>query len=374
MSTQAHALHAQLRSLVASERRELVRFLLLLDAFDREAGYFEFGRPSLWMYLLKDLGLRESVAARRIAVMKLLRQFPQLDAPLADGRLCITTIELLAPLMTPENVDEVVRMGANLTKEETLRLRAELQPREPPREGIRRLPTAVAALSLAAPAPEVPPPEVIAPAAAPSEAPPLALLPPPRPRIVVEPCTPELDSMRVTIDVAFRERLGKARDLASHRNPKGDLYRVLFDALGAYIEKLEKDRGLATPKHPRPSKPPPAPTPGERAPISDETRRIVWARDGGRCQRRGPDGEICGSTFQLELHHRDPAKVTGSSQPEDLELRCKPDNRYEANVVFGKETIDRIILEKQRARRAWPRRARRGAGRGGPGTPSSGSE
>jgi len=368
MSTQAHALHAQLRSLVASERRELVRFLLLLDAFDREAGYFEFGRPSLWLYLLKDLGLREAVASRRIAAMKLLRQFPQLEEPLGDGRFCITTIGLLAPLMKPETVDEIVRRGSHLTKEETLRLCAELQPREPPREGIRRLPVreAAAARRLAAPAALTP--IITPPNTAPTEPRPPSLLPPPvpRPLVTVEPCTPELDSMRVTIDQAFRERLGKARDLASHRNPKGDLYRVLFDALGAYIEKLEKDRGLAMPKRPRPPKPPPAPTPGERAPISDETRRIVWARDGGRCQRRGPDGEICGSTFQLELHHRDPAKQTGSSQPEDLELRCKPDNRYEANLVFGKETIDRIISDKQRARRE--------EGRGDPRTSSGGSE
>ena len=369
---QAHTLHAQLRSLVAAERRELVRFLLLLDAFDREAGYFEFGRPTLWLYLLKDLGLREAVASRRIAAMKLLRQFPQLEEPLGDGRLCITTIGLLAPLMTPASVDEIARRGSHLTKEETLRLCAELQPREPPREGIRRLPvrTAAAALPLAAPAPEAPPPVVMAP----PEAPPLALFSPSRPRVAVEPCTPELDSMRVTIDQAFRDRLGKARDLASHRNPRGDLYRVLFDALGAYIEKLEKDRGLARPKRPRAPKPAPAPTPGVRAPISAETARIVWERDQGRCQRRGPDGQICGSTFQLELHHRDPAKVTGSSQPEDLELRCKPDNRYEANVVFGKETIDRIISERQRARRARPKRSRRREGREDPGTSSGGRE
>ncbi|MFT3917007.1 MAG: hypothetical protein QM704_23860 [Anaeromyxobacteraceae bacterium] len=85
MSAKVQALHAELRSIVGTDREQLVRFLLLLDAFDREAGYFEFGRPSLWLYLLLDLKLRESVAGRRIAVMKLLRQYPHLDAPLADG-------------------------------------------------------------------------------------------------------------------------------------------------------------------------------------------------------------------------------------------------------------------------------------------------
>ncbi|MFT3917008.1 MAG: hypothetical protein QM704_23865 [Anaeromyxobacteraceae bacterium] len=86
---------------------------------------------------------------------------------------------------------------------------------------------------------------------------------------------------------------------------------------------------------------------------------------------------ICGSTFQLELHHRDPAKQTGSSQPEDLELRCKPHNRYEADLVFGKKNIDRIISEKQHSRRAQPRRAQPREGNRNPGTsktPSSGSE
>ena len=110
--------------------------------------------------------------------------------------------------------------------------------------------------------------------------------------------------MRVTVDRAFQDRLARARSLASHEIPDGSLRTILFEALGDFIEKRERRKGLAKPRRPRKPAPPRPPTPGERAPISAETARIVHERDGGVCQFVGPDGERCGSTWQLELHHK----------------------------------------------------------------------
>ena len=130
--------------------------------------------------------------------------------------------------------------------------------------------------------------------------------------------------MRVTIDQAFRDRLEKARSIASHEIRDGDLRKILFVALGDFIDKREKRKGLAKPERPRKPAPPRLPTPGKRAPISAETARAVYERDGYCCAFVGADGKRCGSTWQLELHHREPAPLTGSSRPEDLEVRCRP--------------------------------------------------
>jgi len=329
-------LHSELRGLVAEEREALVFFLHKLDEFDRADGYLAFAKGSLWAYLVEVLGLRESSAGRRIAAMKLLRRFPQLDPPLADGRLCITTLGLIAPLMTPENVDDIVRQGSNLTKRQTEELVARLQPRTPPREGIRKLPSSPPpplsvevgsqpSFSLGPAREEGQKESTPAPAPGPA-------LSRSRPPVRIEPCSAEEASMRVTIDQAIRDRLEKARSIASHEIPDGDLRQILFLAFGDFIEKREKRKGLAKPEHPRKPTPPRPPTPGKRAPISAETARIVYERDGYCCAFVGLDGKRCGSTWQLELHHREPAPITGSSRPEDLEVRCRPHNVYEAKL------------------------------------------
>ena len=159
--------------------------------------------------------------------------------------------------------------------------------------------------------------------------------------------------MRVTIDQAFRDRLEKARSIASHEIPDGNLRKILFLALGDFIEKREKRKGLAKPRRPRKPAPPRLPTPGKRAPVSAETARTVYERDGYCCAFVGPDGKRCGSTWQLELHHREPAPLTGSSRPEDLEVRCRPHNVYEAKLDYGKDFIERLIHQKR-----WDARSR----------------
>ena len=158
--------------------------------------------------------------------------------------------------------------------------------------------------------------------------------------------------MRVTIDQAFRDRLEKARSIASHEIPDGDIRKVLFLALGDFIEKREKRKGLAKPVRPRKPAAPRLPTPGRRAPISAETARAVYERDGYCCAFVGPDGKRCGSTWQLELHHREPAPLTGSSRPEDLEVRCRPHNVYEAKLDYGKDFIERLIHQKRQDARS----------------------
>lgn len=64
----------------------------------------------------------------------------------------------------------------------------------------------------------------------------------------------------------------------------------------------------------------------KRQPISEEVRRLVWRRDGGRCQR-------CGSQELLQFDHIIPVALGGSSEPDNLQLLCAPCNREKsANI------------------------------------------
>lgn len=63
-------------------------------------------------------------------------------------------------------------------------------------------------------------------------------------------------------------------------------------------------------------------------------RRAVWNRDGGRCAFVGTNGR-CAETGVLEFHHRIPFAAGGEPSIENVGLRCKSHNRYEAEQYFG---------------------------------------
>jgi hypothetical protein len=140
-----------LRASAGEERDRQGDFLLYLDAFDAREAWREAGHGSLWQYCLSDLHLREGAAGRRIGAMRVLRRFPRLEAPLRDGRLGLTTVVTLRPVLTDGNLDEVVERAAFKTDEETRELVVALAPRPASREGIRRL--AVPSAPAPAPAP-----------------------------------------------------------------------------------------------------------------------------------------------------------------------------------------------------------------------------
>src|SRR5919201_2389723 len=131
------ALACRLRELAGDERDVQVDFLLHLDEFDRRRAFLVAGYESLWTYCLSALHLREGPAGRRIGAMRVLRRFPALEGALRDGRLCLSTVTVLGPLLTNENLDDLVARAAYRTKSETEHLVASLQPRTAPKDGIR---------------------------------------------------------------------------------------------------------------------------------------------------------------------------------------------------------------------------------------------
>jgi len=60
----------------------------------------------------------------------------------------------------------------------------------------------------------------------------------------------------------------------------------------------------------------------------------VWGRDGGRCAFHGTQGR-CGETSWLEFHHVRPFAAGGEATCENIELRCRAHNVYEADQYFG---------------------------------------
>ncbi len=296
-----HSLTERLRSLAGEERNVQADFLLHLDALDRRRGYAELGYPSLWEYCLRALHLREGAAGRRIGAMRALRRFPSLVEALRDGRLCLSTLCVLGPVLTPENVEEVAARAAFRTKAETDAIAAAVKPRTAPADGVRRLPAerpdmtrtqvvemkpaagvqpvlrrgqeesaipgsaaareadAEPALPAATGGPSEPRPArgvlgggFVRPVA---DVEPLRLESPPR-----RASPPEVRavaeaqwSLRVTLDDEAKRDLETLTQLLAHKVPDGNLAAVLKEALRCAIEKHGVRRGALAPARTRPA-------------------------------------------------------------------------------------------------------------------------
>jgi hypothetical protein len=298
--------------------------------------------------------LREGSAGRRIGAMRVLRRFPSLEPALRDGKLCPSTASLLAPVLTNENLEELVARAAYRTKAEVEELVVTLRPRPEPHEGIRKLtaPAPVAttaangsagsvlllgpAISLqddlqAAPVPS-------APAATPF------VLSPPTPT-KVEPVAEDRWSVRLTLDKDGKADLETLRALLSHKIPNGELGAVIREAIRCAIEKHGIRRGASAPPQARrrggvrpASEPDSSQPPSPYVPA--DVRREVWKRDGGRCTYVGPDGCRCDSRWQLEFDHIVPPALGGTSTAESVRLRCRAHNMLHAEHVYGREHMD----------------------------------
>jgi hypothetical protein len=359
------ALDAALRSLVADEQRTLVRFLRHLDVLDREQGYAALNCGSTFDYLVRELHLAEGTAWRRVNAMRLIRRFPVLEAALDDGRLNPTQLGVLRPVLTAENVDDLVLRATHLTKAKTKELAVSIQPREVPADGLRKLPAAVArpapnsanapAHTANGDAPSVTPPVMALMGPVPAAPAALALpsaLPRPLPRSTIEPVAADRWQWRIGLNGALKAKLDRLRGYLGHKFPDGDLDKVFAQMLDDSLAKHGKRLGHVEPERPRKPAPPKAPTPGKRAPVTVAVRRAVLKRDGFRCTWVTPDGERCPCTTRLEMDHIDPAAETGLSGVDELTTRCRAHNQYRAFLRYGAEHVKRRMEEDRRAREA----------------------
>jgi len=340
-SLDSAALSRRLSQLAGSEREVQVEFLLHLAEYDLRRAYLEAGFGSIWDYVTGFLHYREGAAQRRIKAARVLRRLPLLADALRDGRLCMTTVMLLDPLLTEENAADLVARAAFKTKAEVEHLVVSLQPRDAPKDGVRKLsdrhdmPSA-ATLPLAPRPPEV----ELAGAAATSDAPLPKALPPTQPRAedrpTVRPVAADTYSLRVTIDAAFKRDLDQLTELLSHKVANGDLAAVLREAVHCALQKHGKRKGAVEPTHKRTRKsladgPTGTGKPATvREPVPAEVRRQVWRRDEGRCAWIGPDGRRCGSKWRLELDHVHPAALGGPSTVDNLRVLCGAHNSLHA--------------------------------------------
>jgi hypothetical protein len=326
------ALLQGLAAQLTHHRGSTATLLALLAEVDERRLFVPAGYPSMYLYCVHELHMSEDTAFRRIGVARAARQFPAIFPALADGRLNLTAVLLLAPHLAPETADELLAAAAWRTKDAIRRLLAERFPRPD-------LPTLVAALAAGVATDDL--------AARPVEAPALQLAPervdPSTkqlalervatlvPRAKLAPLSPGRFGLQVTMSETAHDLLRYAQALLGHAVPSGDLATVLECALVELVEKLERQKfaksARCRPRH--------GGAKGRYVPA--EVRRMVWQRDGGRCTFVSESGKRCGSTTRLEFDHVDPVARGGQTTVGRMRLRCRAHNQYEAECTFGTE-------------------------------------
>jgi 5-methylcytosine-specific restriction endonuclease McrA len=133
----------------------------------------------------------------------------------------------------------------------------------------------------------------------------------------------------VTLGQSAHDKLRYAQALLGHAVGPGAVADLLERALDALIAQEEKRKfAVGTRTRKRTSK-------GEGRYIPAETRRAVFLRDGGKCTFVGDHGHRCESDDRIQFDHVIPEARGGRTTEDNLRLRCRAHNQYEADRVFG---------------------------------------
>ena len=314
--------------LAGNERAATVQLVAALAEVDARRLYLGQGCSSLFTYCTQVLRLSEHAAYGRIEAARASRRFPVLLEKMASGELTLTAVCLLAPHLSDANHRDVLTRATHRSKRQVEEIVASLHPRPDAPAIVRKLPGRLIVPDTEKPAAGITvPPSVAttAPAAAPT----------PPDRAVVEPLAPARYKLQVTIDRATHEKLRRVQDLMRHSLPSGDLATILDRALSVLLSELERKKiGISPRTRLRREA-----TPGSRH-IPAAVRRSVWQRDGGRCAFSGAYGR-CTETGRLEFHHVRPFASGGEPTEDNVELRCRAHNQYEADLFFADPFIAR---------------------------------
>ncbi len=119
---------AVLADLLRREHAALVDFLVALADFERAGTYGVLGYASLFDFLHRELGLSRAAAHHRKIASRLVARFPEVEAALRDGMLCLTSVVEIARVLTEENRDVVLPRYFHCSKQEARQVTADLSP------------------------------------------------------------------------------------------------------------------------------------------------------------------------------------------------------------------------------------------------------
>jgi hypothetical protein len=311
-----------LSEIMQQSRRLDADLIAHIGEVDERRLYAREACSSMFTYCTEVLQLSEPEAYLRIAVARAARSYPMLLPMLADGRLHLSAIALLAPHLTTDNCVGVLARATHRSKNQIKELLAELAPKPDVPAVIRKLPTPPQPSLQLRPDGVEASSRLVSPAA-----------PPPAPA-KTEPLAPGRYKVQFTASSELRDKLEQLQALM-----ETDLAAVIEAAVTEKLDRLEARRYAKT-KAPRKTLEETDTSPRSRY-IPAAVRRAVHERDGDQCGFVDKNGRRCSECRGLEFHHHDPFGRGGAHDADTISLRCRTHNAYLAEQEYGKHVMDR---------------------------------
>jgi hypothetical protein len=347
-SIQDDELLRHLVELLGQSRRCESDLVAHIGEVDERGLYAREAVPSMFSYCVEVLHLSEAEAYLRIAAARAGREHPMLLDMLADGRLHLSGIAKLAPILTVENRDAVLSRAVHRSKRQIEELVAELAPRPDVLPLMRRLPIAAPRFGSGVSEPSSDSPATdTAPLRSDGGAEPPDPLRPDgvassvtSSRAAIQCLSPSRYKVQFTASAELSHKLERLRALMRSEVPDGDLGAIIERVVGEKLERLEARRFAKT-RAPRSNPSTSDVSPGSRH-IPAAVRRAVWERDGNRCRYVDAQGRRCSERHRLEYHPRYPFALGGDRSPGNICLMCRAHNRLLAENDYGRKTMSRF--------------------------------
>jgi 5-methylcytosine-specific restriction endonuclease McrA len=361
--TTATEITNRMRSLLRCEQGAMADFLVALAEVIDKKLWRELGYSSPFYYVRREFKLCAGAAQNRITAAELILWVPEIEAALRSGKLYLSTVTVVAKVLTSENKDEVLPRFFDLSRRDAELVAVSIRPAEviPVRDVVtpirpaassgravataRTLPAAAIRDSPAADAGSTalafhmdettPPVRVVAS---------VVQLAPEPPRDEIEPLDAQLSRLHITVDNELLQLLEAAKDAFAHSFPSGRAAEVIKHGLRVALDQHDKRHGLV-------EKPLKAPRPSRTNHIPAHVKREVLRRAGGRCEWVPESGERCDCTRMLEYDHILALALGGKSTIENVRLACRSHNLLAARQAFGDALMDRYAPGRSPTRR-----------------------
>ncbi len=241
----------RVKLLARREREATATLIAHLAELDARRLYLAEGDSSLFTYCTQVLHLSEHTAYGRIEAARAARKFPVILELLADGEVTLTTVGLLAPLLTSENHGEVFGRARHKSKRQVEELVPQLCPKPAVPPSVRRLPSPSLTPASTSALPDAGVDSQAAGNAPGAESQPLVTpeptpAPTPARRAVVAPLAPQCYRVQLTATAETYQKLQLAQDLMRHQIPDGDLGEIFDRALTVLLQNVARQKLAAT--------------------------------------------------------------------------------------------------------------------------------
>ena len=220
----------EVRKRAATENEATLALIECLREIDSRRLYLELGFNSLHEFAIRDLGLSEGAAHRRISAARLMALIPEVKPALEEGKLNLSTLSLAfkKKLYSVPEKKEILKELESVSKREVERKLAALCPEEPKPDQIRVL-------------------------------------------------SETHSELKLCVTQAMLAKLGRLKELLAHTRSQASPSELLEHALDLALSKLDPEARKTV------SPPPEKATKNIRY-IPSHLKILIWKRAHGRCE------------------------------------------------------------------------------------------